>query len=192
MTVNKIFGLGLSKTATTSLASALKILKYRTNDYPSLKYFPHKLYGIKKHLLDEYDAFTDISVIPFYKELDKSYPGSKFILTIRDIDEWLESCSKYPRFNWPLHKVPFKVIKLRQTIYRTVKFDEELFREAYHRHHKDVLDYFKNREDDLLVVNLCEGNQWEPLVDFLDTDHPEDEFPIKNARVNNYDGYFVR
>lgn len=90
--VNKVFGVGLSKTATTSLTFALEILGFCTKHYPSLRYYPHWLRGIKKHVLEEDQAFSDITIIPFYKELDRKYPGSKFILTARDLDDWLESC----------------------------------------------------------------------------------------------------
>jgi hypothetical protein len=166
------------------------MLGYRTKDFPSLVYRPHKLHGIRQ--LDEFDAFTDIPVVPFYKQLDRQFPGSKFIYTIRDMDYWLESCRKYPRFRRSIRKLPLKIIKLRQEIYGSVTYDEQKFREAYLRHHEDVLGYFADREEDLLIINLCEGENWVQLCDFLQKEKPDKPFPVRNARVNEYDGYFKR
>lgn len=183
----KIFGVGLSKTGTTSLASALNVLGYKTKDFPSLNYFPHTLINIKANELYPYDALTDISVIPFYKRLDRKFPGSKFILTIRDKESWLQSCKNYPRFHLPFYRLPLKIIKLRQVIYGTINFDEQKFSEAYDHHYNEIINYFKDRPDDLLILNIGEGNEWEKLCKFLSLAIPEAPFPFKNAKANNYD-----
>lgn len=183
---NKIFGIGLSKTATTSLVRALRLLGYETKDFPSLRYIPGFAFYIKPHQLEQYEAFTDAAVIPFYKKLDRQFPNSKFIYTIRDRESWLKSCEKYPRFQRPIYNLPLKVIKLRRTLYKTVKFDEQKFTAAYEKHHQDVLDYFANRPDDLLILDICGGEQWQPLCAFLNQPIPEQAFPFANARNNNY------
>ena len=188
--MEKIFGIGLSKTGTTSLSGALNILGYKTNDYPSLLYFPHFLLGIKEKHLKNYDAFTDLPVVPFYKKLDHQYPGSKFILTVRDKESWLQSCQNYPRFNFPVYRLPFKVIKLRQLIYKTVHFNESKFSDAYDRHMDDVETYFKNRPGDLLKMNIIEGEGWEKLCNFLKQPVPKESFPFRNSQEHNYDGHF--
>ncbi|MEL6942638.1 MAG: sulfotransferase family protein, partial [Bacteroidota bacterium] len=184
--INKIFGIGLSKTGTTSLARALRILGYSTKDFPSLRYIPGAAFYIKPHQLEAYQAFTDVSIIPFYKKLDQQFPNSKFIYTIRDRESWLTSCEKYPRFQRPIYNLPLKVIKLRKSLYGTVKFNEQKFNAAYERHHQDVLDYFAERPNDLLILNICGGEQWEPLCSFLDVALPSEIFPFANARSNNY------
>ena len=54
----KIFGIGLSKTGTTSLAHALELLGYKTRDYPGLvHYAPGDLTSIDASLLDAHDAY---------------------------------------------------------------------------------------------------------------------------------------
>lgn len=188
----KIFGIGLSKTGTSSLNEALNILNYKACHFPSIRYIPHTLVRIKRKYLREFNALTDISVIPFYKKLDKQYPGSKFIYTCRDKSSWLESCRKYPRYQLPLHQVPFKIIKLRQEIYGTVKFDEQKFSEAYDRHEQDVKQYFKNREQDLLILDITKENSWEKLCNFLQKPIPDQKFPMKNASQNNYDNTQIK
>lgn len=80
----KIFGIGLSKTGTTSLAHALEILGYRTKDYPGLsRYRAGDLSSVDLAVVDAYDALTDTPIPSFYRELDQRYPGAKFILTVR-------------------------------------------------------------------------------------------------------------
>ena len=92
---SKIFGVGLSKTGTTSLARALEILGYKTRDYLGVtRYSPSDLSSIDLQIIDSNDAFTDTPIPSFYRELDTRYPGSKFILTVRDTDDWLQSCKK--------------------------------------------------------------------------------------------------
>jgi hypothetical protein len=185
-TINKIFGIGLSKTGTTSLARSLRQLDIPTKDFPSLAYIPHHLKGIREAQLKEYQAFTDIPVIPFYKAYDKRFPNSKFIYTIRERESWLQSCSLYPRFSKPIWRLPLKVIRLRQLIYRSIQFDREKFAAAYDRHQEDVMTYFRNRPEDLLVIDICGGESWEKLCPFLDKPMPEEAFPFANARRNGY------
>src|SRR5205807_261378 len=91
----KIFGIGLSKTGTTSLANALQILGYNTKDNMGVvKYAAGDLSSVDLDIVDAFDAVTDTPVPSFYRELDARYPGSKFILTVRDSDGWLKSCKK--------------------------------------------------------------------------------------------------
>lgn len=184
--INKIFGIGLSKTGTTSLARALYQLGFATKDFPSVKYVPHRLLHIRAEQLHHYQAFTDITVIPFYKQLDKEFPNSKFIYTVRNRDNWLKSCAYYPRFLRPVYRLPLKVIKMRQLIYNTVRYDQEKFIAAYERHDADVLEYFKDRPDDLLTIDICGGDAWQPICEFLDVPIPIVPFPLANARKNNY------
>ncbi|MEM1325064.1 MAG: sulfotransferase family protein [Bacteroidota bacterium] len=183
---NKIFGIGLSKTATTSLACALRQLDIPTKDFPSLAYTPHRLKGIREVQLQDYQAFTDIPTIPFYKAYDQRFPNSKFIYTIRERTSWLASCEKYPRFSKPIWRLPLKVIKLRQVIYRSIKFNEMKFSDAYDRHHEAVMTYFQDRPEDLLILNICGGDEWAQLCPFLGKEIPDVPFPFANVRRNGY------
>jgi hypothetical protein len=63
-----------------------------------------------------------------------------------------------------------------------VHFDRPLFSAAYDRHHQDVLGYFRGREGDLLVLNICAGEGWERLSPFLGREVPQDPFPWENRR----------
>ncbi len=165
---DKIFGIGLSRTGTTSLTIALTMLGYNS------KHFPTDWEDAEK-----YDALTDTPVTRAYKELDVKYPSSKFILTIREIDSWLESCRKYFAL-YDIEHLPERR-QLRMDLYNTIEFDREKFIEAYKRHHNDVLSYFKDRQEDLLIINICAGERWDKLCKFLNKPIPPFQFPRANT-----------
>ena len=179
----KIFGIGLSRTGTTSLSSALEILGYRSFHFPFIRSFFGRIY-IRKQYLENYDALTDTPVALLYQELDKKYPGSKFIYTVRDMESWLASCEKYPAFHKgsDYSKSNKITARLRQRLFGTDYFDRQKFKEAYLRHDTEVRDYFKDRPQDLLVLNITEGDAWNPLCTFLEKVKPGVPFPNKNKK----------
>ena len=77
----KIFGIGLSRTGTTSLTLALSELGLHAYHFPR-----------GREVIDSVDAATDTPVAAWYQDLDAAYPDSKFILTLRHRPEWLDSC----------------------------------------------------------------------------------------------------
>jgi fructose-1,6-bisphosphatase/inositol monophosphatase family enzyme len=177
----KIFGIGLSKTGTTSLARALEMLGYRVKDYPGIdRYRPGDVTSVDLDVVDAHDALTDTPIPSFYRELDQKYPGSKFILTVRERAGWLKSCKK--QFTEPhaarqndAHK------QLFMDLYGTVVFDEEKFRAGYDRFVAGVMDYFKDRPQDLLVIDVTAGEGWEKLCPFLGKAVPDQPFPKANV-----------
>lgn len=177
----KIFGIGLSKTGTSSLARALEILGYRTKDYPGIeRYLPGDLASIDASLLEQYDALTDTPIPSFYRELDRAYPGAKFILTVRDMPGWLQSCKKQftERHAQAMNEAH---ARLFHDLYGTTVFDEAKFRAGYERFARGVLDYFAARPHDLLVLNITAGEGWERLCAFLDKPVPDIPFPKANV-----------
>ena len=85
----KVFGIGFHKTAPTSLAKALSYLGYRVTG-PNWVDNPNPLEKVCKmafELANKFDAFQDNPWPILYKELDRKFPGSKFILTLRPSDE---------------------------------------------------------------------------------------------------------
>ena len=179
----KIFCLGLSKTGTTSLAAALEILGYRTKDNLGVKnYIPGDLdSSIDITVIDSNDAFTDTPIPSFYQELDVRYPNSKFILTVRELNSWLKSCRK--QFNQRATEIlnDKKHDQLFMDIYNSSYFDEKKFTRGYHRFIDEARDYFKNRPDDLLVIDIVGGEDWEKLCSFLDKPIPDVPFPMSNV-----------
>lgn len=177
----KIFGIGLSKTGTTSLAQALEILGYRVKDYPGIeRYRAGDVTSIDRTVIDGHDALTDTPIPSFFRELDQAYPGSKFILTIRDTDSWLRSCKK--QFTPALAAKQNEAHrKLFLDLYGTDVYDETKFLQGYRRHIDQVLEYFKDRPADLLVLDLTAGDGWHKLCAFLGKPVPDRPFPKANV-----------
>ena len=162
----KVFGIGLSRTGTTTLADALAILGYQSKHFPTQE----------QHFFF-YEALTDTPVTIRFKELYETYPGSKFVYTVREIGGWLDSCRRF--FTHRKGKDYGNAINRR--LYGTAGFDEGLFRAAYARHDAEVRGYFGGRSADLLTVDLCDGiSGWEPLCRFLGKPVPDDPFPWAN------------
>lgn len=164
----KIFGIGLSRTGTTSLTKALELLGYEIIHAPRPHFLP-ELYDVIK----EVDGATDLPIAFQYKELDKLFPNSKFILTTRSLESWLKSCWEYPILYRRSRRFPES--NLGVLMYGR-KFN---FRHTYIRHHKQVIKYFKDR--DLLIMNLPEGDGWNELCSFLGKEIPNIPFPHLNT-----------
>lgn len=164
----KIFGIGLSKTGTTSLTSALLTLGFSCEHY----FFD---LDRMKHL----DAGTDLPIAHAFRELDVAWPGSKFILTVRDLDAWLGSCATH--FHLPLAAERELPRKLRTDVFGVETFDEAAFLKAYARHLQAVMCHFRERPADLLVMDICAGDGWNPLCRFLGIEQiPTARFPHDN------------
>jgi len=178
---SKLFGIGLSKTGTTSLAHALEILGYRTKDYLGVsRYSRGDLSSIDLDVLDQYDALTDTPIPSFYRELDARYPHSKFILSVRDREGWLKSCRK--QFTQRLAEKQNEAHKrLFLDLYGTDVYDEQKFMSGYETFVGGVIEYFKNRPRDLLVIDIAGGDGWEKLCWFLDKPIPNTPFPKANV-----------
>ena len=178
----KIFGIGLSKTGTTSLARALGVLGYHVKDCLGVSQYVHGdlASSVDMQVLQTYDAFTDTPMPSFFRELDRALPGSKFILTVRQADGWLASCKK--QFNQKqAEKQGDAQNKLFVDLYGTPVFDAEKFLAGYDRFTEQVIDYFKDRPNDLLVLDVAAGQGWEELCAFLNKPVPDLPFPKSNV-----------
>jgi len=177
----KVFGIGLSKTGTSSLARALEILGYRTKDYPGInRYTRGELSSVDLEVIDAHDAVTDTPIPSFYRELDARYPNSKFILTLRERDAWLKSCRK--QFTEKLAEKQNDAHKhLFLDLYGTDVFDEQKFSRGYEDFVEKALKFFERRPHDLLVIDIADGEGWEKLCAFLGKPIPDVPFPKANV-----------
>jgi hypothetical protein len=175
MMKTKVFGIGFHKTATTSLATALNHLGYRVTgpdgvDNPNIA---NEVHQIAFDLADKFDAFQDNPWPILYKELDARYPGSKFVLTVRPAEDWIKSMVNH--FNE-------KETPMREWIYGVghPKGNESVYLSRYNRHNSEVIEYFRSRPEDLLVLHITAGDGWEKLCPFLGTPIPAVPFPRAN------------
>lgn len=58
---------------------------------------------------------------------------------------------------------------------------EYIYSERFDRHNKEAVEYFKNRPQDLLVIDITKGDGWEKLCPFLNKDIPDVPFPKSNT-----------
>ena len=177
--MNKIFGIGLNKTGTKTLGECLKTLGYRhssaqkgllkdivlRNDYSTV--FKH---------VNSLDSFEDWPWPLIYKELDSKYPNSRFILTIRkDEFTWLNSLKKHSLRTKPLNNHRKFAYGFE---YPFGHEDEHI--NFYKQHNAEVIEYFKNRPNDLLVICWENGDGWEKLGQFLGKDTLDVPVPHMN------------
>ena len=105
--------------------------------------------------------------ILIYREVDRQYPGSKFILTVRELEAWLTSIWNNSNSLRELRSKLPAVPVLHRAIYGTAIFDRATFAATHRRHIASVQEYFRNRPHDLLVMDICGGDGWEQLCPFL-------------------------
>jgi len=110
----KYFGIGISRTATSSLTEAFKILGYKSKHYMTRN---HYLDFFQKNV--NYDFVNDIPVYIYYQALDHQFPKSKFIYTKRNIQDWKASCLRYfpPRMELPSVKTQHDFFEFWQTFF---------------------------------------------------------------------------
>jgi Sulfotransferase domain len=188
----RIFGIGLSRTGTTSLTGALDMLGYRTFHFPADDASRERIMALlaeggdclRLPLLDRIDVATDTPVCASFEALDACYPGSKFILTTRDRQSWLDSCDQL----WASWATPYLrdhsgeplavfIGAINEALYGGSTFDRERLSRAYEHYEERVRQHFRARPGDLLTVDICAGAGWEPLCGFLNLPIPDAPFP---------------
>ncbi len=180
----KIFGIGLSKTGTTSLTHALEMLDVRAVHYPKDDRTIEQLTqaDFNLDLFEHVDAVTDTPVVPYYKDFDRLFPGSRFILTVRPLETWLDSVEAQWSKGDPRKLVPHQKFN-RLTVYQTYRFDRVHYADVYRRHVEDVRRYFdKSSYGRLLEMAITCGDGWELLCPFLEKPIPDRPFPHVNRR----------
>jgi len=182
----RIFGIGMHKTATTSLHHAFSILGMKSahwKDAHWAKAIWNQMHSTGRSVvLEKNYAICDMPIPNLYRELDKAYPGSKFILTVRPELDWIESVRKHWDGNINPQKSawngdPFTHI-IHKATYGQKGFNAELFLQKYREHNAGVKLYFERRPADLFVM---EQNEWPGLCGFLGMSIPKEPYPSRNV-----------
>jgi len=167
---NKIFGIGLSRTGTTSLTMALEYLGIPTIHWPT-------------NMLDicKYRGATDITVACRFKELDQIFPDSLFVYTERDRQSWLRSVVAHYAKRDLTEDEPYGAQQFAREadirIYGKIWPRDCNFAQCYQKHHAEVLKYFQGRSECLLRLNITKNNNWNKLCQFLELPIPAQPFP---------------
>lgn len=200
----KVFCIGANKTGTTSVENVFRsigltvgnqgqaemlIFDWAKQDYRRI---------IKYCQLSE--AFQDVpfSLHGTFKVLDEAFPGSKFILTVRNnANTWFDSLIRFHtqivgknrtptaedlrQYNYRYPGFVLDVLKLSYGADKSTLYDREVYVQYYENHNNQVKEYFKNRSADLLVLNVEEPDAMERLLKFLGHPYTGQKMPHMNA-----------
>jgi hypothetical protein len=161
----KIFIIGLPRTATTSVCLAMLELGFKT---------AHTAYTHKA--MAQAQVIADTPIFCDYQQLDQQYENAKFIYLTRDLSLWLPSIKQL------LQRMATNLLRTDGGFNPTIKrcyqnvfspFTEEnisqdsFLTQCYQKHHQEILSYFKHRPQDLLIIDVSEKNSYCALVEFL-------------------------
>lgn len=216
MTINKIFQIGLNKCGTCSLHTlfkdhaepsirsihwnngklALDIENNRRSNEPLLKGYDEIIFFSDMEAIF-YDANHIVNIIEAYKcfkILDQQYPNSKFILNIRNIDNWINSRLKHTGYLSVLdndnikHTASDYSYKSYYMNYYSI-FDIEtiikIWKQNYEYHLSSVREYFLDRPNDLIEYNI-ETDSFDKLKSFFSQykiHFTTDIFPLINKSI---------
>lgn len=159
--------------------------------------------ALRLSVLEAVDAILDTPVCCVYQALDAAYPGSRFVLTVREEAAWLRSCEAYWRRPRPSSRrtglrialrrlraasqgsldFPSYVRLLNRQLYGEGGFDAARFSATRRRYEDGVRAHFRGREDQLLTLDICAGEGWPELCGFLGLEIPAEPFPWANRLV---------
>lgn len=179
----KVFCIGFQKTGTTSLYAALTRLGWRTAAVVGRDLSAEELRAQAKDLCIEtarrFDAAEDMPWPLFFRDLDAAFPGSKFILTLRESESWYRSVlDHFGATPDEMHKFVYGDGAAAPAGNR------DAYLGVYETHNAAVLDYFRDRPKDLLVMDLAAGDGWRKLASFLGVAAPDEPFPQRNRRAD--------
>lgn len=179
--MSKIFCIGLNKTGTRSLHTALVRLGFRSLHAGTIKCPAAANVKVRRAIAEgrpllhyfnpRIQAFSDLEELSTnFDVADRQYPGSYFILTYRDLDSWLASRTGHVQRNIWRHKLG----KYRGN---WLTIDVPAWVAEWHSHHQRIHDYFRGQEHRLLKLNICAGAGYNLLCPFLNKACPSETFP---------------
>ena len=199
----KIFCIGRNKTGTTSIKKVFKDLGFIVGDqHNAEELLPYYKAGnfdpIIKYCLSA-QVFQDFpfSCPETFKYVDKAYPGSKFILTVRDSPEqWYQSLINFHSKLFGKGKIPDKealqqanycwkgwVWECNRILYSSPETDiynRTILINSYNEYNECVKNYFSNRPNDFIVLNISKTESYSQLMNFLGIESSFTSFPWEN------------
>ncbi|MEM6480279.1 MAG: sulfotransferase [Pseudomonadota bacterium] len=154
----KVFAIGENKSGTTSLHRMFSDFGYRS--YHGTKWRDTSRTSFYRF----YDAFCD-GVPDNFRKLDELFPKARFILQVRELDTWIDSRLEHIRRLPPGKK--------RHPLWTIKESSIKAWTEHRNAYHIDVLTYFRDRPEDLLLVNyIRDPRAAEKIAVFLGHDVP--------------------
>jgi hypothetical protein len=205
MRSQKIFGLGFSKTGTTSFEKSLELLGYKVcrghwknpHTFYLFALYIHRDYEEIFRLVNYWDAFADgpWGGTDLYMEIYRRFPDSKYILTIRDAESWYESFEKLITMFDRNPETAFDSFHANR--YGAAYFFKHIFqidklagnREKIITHYKEyndrVIEFFSKNKAEFMVFDMPKGDGWGKLCKFMGVSIPNAPFPHENKSVDN-------
>ncbi len=125
-----------------------------------------------------YRAFTGSpwNMWDLYRHLDRRYPGSRFVLTERDAEEWWRWLRATAGATGP------DTLESHRLHLRAATSSQRDMVESFLRRNREIREFFGDR-DDFLVLDVARQEGWEPLCRLLgDLPAPELPFPTAPGR----------
>ena len=206
----KVICIGMYKTGTTSMNKALEILNYKSANIfnSNTTTFNNRTVGISLKdslLLTDYEIeqkikkhnnwrvieetikiannFGDGPWLHIYREFYRLEPNSKFILTLRNSEELAKSdIAMWIRNRKPLE--PINYFEFSDGVANSYEELKTILINRYLKHVEDVRDFFKDKQDQLLELDISqENNPWIKLCEFLNCAIPTCDFPHLNKKL---------
>ncbi len=200
---NNVFGIGWNRTGTRTLYNCLNILDVKCAHWDGSK---HLCLSWVNQNWDEFQQFIVKSECQgfadapwcfpdLYIHLFNLLPDSKFILTIRDSESWVNSyknlyekqfkdnknlkvlpiISNSEEYGW-IHLMLFQGSTL-------ITGNEEKYKAIYEQHNNNVIEFFSDKPGKLLVIDWQQNPEWDEICEFLNKDIPKDKIPwVKDSR----------
>ncbi|MFN2529735.1 MAG: sulfotransferase [Pyrinomonadaceae bacterium] len=178
----KVVGVGLPKTGTTTLGCCLQTFGYKHRTFDMELALQVKRSNLRSALLEatKFESFADWPWFLIFRELDHSFPKSKFILTVRkDTETYVKSLRGHHEREG-IRRSNFVKPYWWDDVFEVdpANWDYEKSAARYERHNQSVLEYFGDRNGrDLLVVCWENGDGWSKLAQFLNYRCPNKPFP---------------
>lgn len=182
----KVIGVGLNKTGTKTLRHCMQHWGYRHQSF-DLKAFELYRAGKLDELLDwmeDFDSFEDWPWPLMYREIDQRFPGSRFILTLRDTPEtWYRSLCKMAVRMGPLNDFERHIYG-----YAMPQGHRQEHIDYYETFNREVREYFRDRPEQLLTVCWEKGDDGTALAEFLGQESLPKAPPKLNVSRRVYSG----
>lgn len=168
MSTEKIFIIGLPRTATTSVCLAMLEQGFKT---------AHNAYT--QDSFSQAQVLADTPIFCDYQQLDKDFPNSQFIHLTRAPELWLPSIKQLLQrmivnlqrtdggFNPHIKRCYSEVFS--PLTEDNINSDEFLL-DCYTRHQQGIVDHFKDRPQDLLTIDVSNEASYFAMLSFLNID----------------------
>lgn len=200
----KYFCIGKNKTGTTSIERAFRDLGFAVGRQAEAERLAleHYFEGQFDPIIEYCRSAQVFQDVPFsypetYKHLDKAYPGSKFILSVRDdAEQWYRSLTRFHAKRFGKNGELPTAQQLKESTYIQPgrmysllringtsdedPYNKETLIANYERYNRDVIEYFKDRPDDLLIINVSKPGDYQRFVEFIGANSTSTDFPWEN------------